>query len=102
MKISIHDYQNNRSILAEVPQYLIDATPHHGDTLQRDENIAQAILTAIGITDSSCEYMIGDFDILVDVASLNSNRGYPSNVASLEELTNDFKEKALAALAENE
>lgn len=87
-KIAILDQENNRVIMAEVPQYLLDQNVSSDD-------IAQAIFTALGI--SSPEYMIGEFDIAIDLAVLNHD-GYGNNVRDLEGFTQDFKRDALKAL----
>ena len=97
MKISIHDYENNRTIISEVPLYLIDDNAEASSEARDD--IAQAIITALGLSSNNCEYMIGDFDIQIDVNSLNSNHGYNHNVnQGIEQLTQDFKEDVLEAL----
>lgn len=90
MFIAIHDYENDRAIIAEVPQYLADAD-------RSSEDIADAILSALGLSSSNTEYMIGNFKVWVDHEARNS----PTAIHRLEELTQDFKEDALAALEES-
>ena len=91
MKISIHDYANNRVIIAEVPTYLTDLD-------YSSDDIAQAIMTALGLNQSETEYMIGGFKVNVDHAVRNDNGA----MHKIEELTQDFKEDVLSALAEIE
>jgi len=92
MKIAILDHENNRTIVAEVPEYLTEQN-------YSSDNIAEAILTAIGLSFENSEWMIGEFDIQIDVNSLNSGHGYNHNVnQGIEQLTQDFKIDALAAL----
>lgn len=79
MKISIHDYANNRVIISNVPHYLSEANISSDD-------IALTILIALGLKEDECDYMICDFEV--------------ENILSLEQLTQNFKEDALEALAE--
>lgn len=87
MKISIHDYEHNRSIIAEVPEYL-------SNTDNSSDDIAQAVITALGLSLNDCEYMVGEFDVLVDF----STTGNQGSMHKIEELSQDFKEDALEAL----
>jgi hypothetical protein len=90
IKIALHDYENARVIVAEIPTYLTDKGAS-------DEEIAQAIMEALGISSSNTEYMIGDFNFQVDVACLNEG-GYGNRARRLDEFTQDFKGDVLAAL----
>jgi hypothetical protein len=95
MIISIHDYANNRTIVANVPQYLITANRHDTD----HEAIALAIFSALGLNQDETEYMMSDdMRVCLDLDVINSSehcKGY----IKLEELTQNFEEDALAALA---
>lgn len=95
MRISIHDHTFNRSIIAEVPAYLADSD-HSSD------DIATAIMTALGLNVGECEYMIGEFDARIDLDTLNGGKGYGNNVCRLDEYTGNFKEEALEALNESD
>lgn len=90
MKIAIHDQENNRAIIAQVPDYLADADAPSDD-------IAEAIMTALGLSSGSCEYMIGEFQAHMDGATYNENK---TGMYKLDELTQNFKDDALAALAD--
>lgn len=94
MTISIHDYANSRLIVAEVPQYLTDLN-------YSSDDLAQAIIIALGLNSDETEYMIGEFTLRIDVNTLNSGRGYGENTGRLEEFTQDFKADVLQALKEN-
>ena len=87
MIITILDQENNRVIVAEVPEYLTSQN-------KSSDDIAQAIFDALGL--SSPEYMIGEFKALLDLNVINSNhvKGY----IRLEDITQNFKEDALQAL----
>lgn len=90
MKIAIHDQENNRAIIAQVPDYLADANASSDD-------IAEAIMTALGLSSGSCEYMIGEFDARIDSTTYNENG---TGMCKIDELVQNFKEDALAALAD--
>ena len=90
MKIAILDQDQGRAIIATVPDYLADANAS-------SETIAFAIFEALGLQQDT-EYMIGEFDISVDLDSLNGGRGYGDNVRKLDEFTGSFKDDALEAL----
>lgn len=95
--ISIHDYENNRVIISELPDYLQNKSRTH-----EDDDIAQAVFDALGISSSNVEYMLGDFDVQLDVRVINGNHGYNHNVnQGIEQLTQNFKEDALASLKES-
>lgn len=95
MKIIILDHKNNRAIVAEVPTYLADADVSSDD-------IAAAILNALGLSHTDCEYMVGEFNVQIDVNTLNSGHGYNQNaINGIEQLTGDFKIDALQALKDN-
>lgn len=99
MKISIHDYANNRIIIARVPEYLVEAK--HADT--DDEAIFLAIINALGLNSDECEYMLGDFDVQIDLDVLNGGHGYNHNVIQgIEQLTQDFEADARQALADEQ
>lgn len=87
MQISIHDYENNRLIIGRVPSYLADAD-------RSSDDIAQAILTALGLSEGSSEYMVGEFEVVLADHNADSNR----EARGIELLTQNFKEDALAAL----
>lgn len=94
MTISLHDNENARVIVAQVPQYLID-------TKADEHDVAQAIITALGLSEGNTEYMIGDLDIQIDVNTLNGNHGYNHNVnQGIEQLVQDFKADVLEALSD--
>ena len=88
MKISIHDHEQNRAIIAQVPDYLADANASSDD-------IAEAIMTALGLSSGNCEYMIGEFQAHMDGETYNEDK---TGMYKLDELTQDFKEDALEAL----
>ncbi len=90
MNIAILDQENNRAIIAQVPAYLADMD-------RSSDDIADAILNALGLSSSNTEWMIGDFKMWVDHEARNS----PTAMHKLEELTQDFKIGALAALKES-
>lgn len=93
-KITILDHEHDRVIVAEVPSYLAES--------QREpDDIAQAIYDALGLSSSNTEYMMGNFNVRIDVAVLNSGKGYGNNTSRLEELVQNFKEDALASLEES-
>lgn len=92
MHIAILDQENNRVIISEVPDYLTSLD-------RSSEEIAEAIFNVLGL--SSPEYMIGEFKFAIDVASLNSGKGYGENTRTLEECTSNFKEDVLSALEES-
>lgn len=85
MKIAILDQENARVIVSSVPDYLENANASSDD-------IAQAIMTALGLSD--CEYMIGNFTLNIDHDARNDNGA----MHRIEELTQDFKDDALEAL----
>lgn len=91
MIISIHDYNNNRSIIAQVPQYLMD-------TNRSTDDIVQAIFDALGLQEDETEYMVSEeMRVCLDLDIINSSehcKGY----IKLEELTQDFKADALESL----
>lgn len=100
--ISIHDYDYNRIIVAQVPEYLIERGAG-AEQLHDDEMIAEAIFEALGLSIGNCEYMIVEDtgkSIGIDVAVLNSGRGYGENCRRLDEYGGNFREDALAALDE--
>lgn len=86
-------YGNGRVIVAEVPQYLADAN-------RSSDDIAQAIFDALGISSDNVNYIIGEFEALFDLNLINSNRfkGY----IKLEDITQNFKEDALASLKDSQ
>ena len=90
MKIAILDQENGRAIVAEVPEYLAVVNVDH-------ETIAHAIFDALGLGHET-EYMIGEFNIAIDVNSLNSGKGYGDNTRRLDEFTSTFKDDSLEAL----
>lgn len=104
MKISIHDYENSRVIIAEVPQYLIDAGMSTHDMPSMDA-IALAIIEALGLSTNSCEYMFGDFDVHVSAVAISSIIT-PTGLGELSTKSRafmpDFKADALAALKESQ
>ena len=90
MKIAIHDHEQNRAIIAQVPDYLADLD-------RSSDDIAEAIITALGLSSGSCEYMIGEFQAHMDGATYNEDK---TGMYKLDELTQNFKDDALAALAD--
>lgn len=95
MHIAILDHEQDRAIIAEVPEYLTELD-------RSSDDIASAILTALGLSVTYTEYMIGNFTLRIDVNSLNSGRGYGDNTGRLEEFTQNFKEDVLSALKDSE
>lgn len=85
--ISIHDHENNRVIWAQVPTYLTD-------TGASNEDIAQAIFDALGISSSNTEYMMGDMEHVLADHNADSSR----EERGIELLTQEFKQDALASL----
>lgn len=90
MKIAILDQDNGRAIIAQVPEYLADAD-------RSSDDIAHAIFDALGIGYET-EYMIGEFQAHMDGATYNENK---TGMYKLDELTQNFKEDALASLEES-
>lgn len=91
MKIAILDQENNRAIIAQVPEYLSDAN-------KSSEDIASAVFVGLGLSETNCEYMIGEFQAHMDGATYNENK---TGMHKLEELAVDFKQSALESLKEN-
>ena len=91
MKIAILDQEQNRAIIAQVPEYLADAN-------RSSDDIAQAILDGLGISSGNVEYMIGEFQAHMDGATYNEDK---TGMYKLDELTQNFKEDALQALADS-
>lgn len=96
IKISIHDYDSNRLIVAEVPQWILDECAAAGI-----DTAGEVILEALGLSSSNSEYMLGDFSLGIDVAVLNSGRGYGNNTARLNEFTVDFDSAIREAIKQN-
>lgn len=96
MQISIHDYANNRVINARVPSYLVEKAEEI-DKDNRDELIAEAIFSALGISSNNSEYMIGDFETVLADHNADSSR----DARGIELLTQDFKTDALQALEDS-
>lgn len=95
MQIAIIDNENQRVIVSKVPEYLSEAN-------RSSDDIAEAIFSALGLSVNSTEYMIGNFDVSIDVNVLNGNHGYNHNVdQGIEQLTQDFKTDALQALEDS-
>ncbi len=90
MWVSLHDYENNRAILAVVPEYLANANVDGDD-------IATAIMTALGLSVGNCDYMIG-----VGITPVMENAtALQQGEHVLESLVQDFKADALEALSES-
>ncbi len=94
-RIAILDQENARVIVAELPDYL-------QNTGKDDEELATAIMTALGLSSGSCYFMVGDLFLGIDVQSLNSGRGYGQNTCKLDEFTGNFKEDVLEALKDSD
>lgn len=91
--ISIHDYENSRAIIAHVPSYLTAKT-------NDDEVLAQAIFDALGISSGNAEWMMledSGRSVCVDLDIFNAS-AHSNGYVRLDELTQDFKEDALASL----
>jgi hypothetical protein len=92
MKIAILDHENARTIIANVPAYLSDVN-------RSSDDIAEAIITALGLSSDSCEWIIGEFEARIDFSVYNEPN---TGIRELDELTGDFKADALEALADTE
>lgn len=54
-KITLLDYENDRVITAEIPQFILDAAEKNTDI-----DVAQTVLDALGLSSGNTEYMIGN------------------------------------------
>ena len=91
--ISIHDHENTRAIVAQVPKYLTDIS-------QNDEGIAEAIFDALNISPNNCEWMMlkdSGRSICIDLDIFNSS-AHKNGYIRLDELTQNFKEDAISSL----
>ncbi len=81
-KISIHDYENSRVLILDLPKYVQNAVSKVDDL----EDVATCIMTALGLSSGSCEW----FDATkAEVIQCN-----------VEDLTQDFKADFEEALAD--
>lgn len=91
MQIAIIDNENQRVIVGRVPSYLSNAN-------RSSDDIAEAILSALGLSVNNTEYMVGNFEVVL--ADHNADTGR-ANERGIELLTQDFKEDALQALEDS-
>lgn len=85
MQIAIIDHENARVLISEVPTYLTDKNAE-------PDEVASAIMEALGINSGNTEYMIGHFQTQIHKNVIIDT------IKDINDLTGDFKEDALLAL----
>ncbi len=64
--IAILDTEYARVIIAEVPQSILDRAEELGLDENDHDEVATAILSALGLSTMTCDYMIGTFEIVTN------------------------------------